>query len=73
MGGTKMQSNVESKPSKPTVLQLLTKKEAAHLLACSSRMMERLVASGKLTTVKIRGAVRFRLSDIEQIILKGMA
>jgi excisionase family DNA binding protein len=68
-----MQSDVESKPGKPNVLQLLTKKEVAHLLACSSRMIERLVASGKLTTVKIRGAVRFRLSDIEQIILKGMA
>jgi excisionase family DNA binding protein len=68
-----MQSDVESKPGKPTVLQLLTKKEVARLLACSSRMIERLVASGKLTTVKIRGAVRFRLSDIEQIILKGMA
>jgi excisionase family DNA binding protein len=67
-----MQSDVESKSDKPTVLQLLTKKEAARLLACSSRMIERLVASGKLTPVRIRGAVRFRLSDIEQIILKGM-
>ena len=68
-----MQSDVETKPGKPTVLQLLTKKEVALLLACSSRMIERLVASGKLTTVKIRGAVRFRLSDIELIIVKGMA
>jgi excisionase family DNA binding protein len=68
-----MQSNLESKPSKPTVLQLLTKKEVALLLACSSRMIERLVASRKLTTVKIRGAVRFRLSDIELIIVKGIA
>jgi excisionase family DNA binding protein len=73
IGGMKMQSDNESKPGKPTVLQLLTKKEAALRLACSSRMIERLVGSGKLTTVKIRGAVRFRLSDIEQIIVKGTA
>jgi excisionase family DNA binding protein len=53
--------------------QLVTKKEVARLLACSVRMVERLVASGKLATVKIRGAVRFRLSDIEQIIVKGTA
>lgn len=54
-------------------LQLLTKEEAAKLLACSCRMIERLVASGELAKVKIRGAVRFRLSDIEQIIMKGEA
>lgn len=51
--------------------KLLRKKEVALRLACSNRMVERLVASGKLATVKIRGAVRFRLSDIEQIIVKG--
>jgi excisionase family DNA binding protein len=56
-----------------TKLQLLTKQEAAKLLACSSRMVERLVASGALAKVKIRGAVRFRLSDIEQIVMKGEA
>jgi excisionase family DNA binding protein len=50
--------------------QLLTKKDVARLLACSVRMVERLVASGTLTVVKIRGAVRFRLRDIEQIIMK---
>ena len=53
--------------------QLVTKKEVARLLACSVRMVERLVASGTLTAVKIRGAVRFRLRDIEQIIMKGAA
>jgi excisionase family DNA binding protein len=54
-------------------LQLLTKEETAKLLACSCRMVERLVASGALAKVKIRGAVRFRLSDIEQIVMKGEA
>jgi excisionase family DNA binding protein len=68
-----MQIDVESKPSNPAALQLLTKKQVARMLACSIRMVERLVASGKLATVKIRGAVRFRLSDVEQIIVKGAA
>jgi excisionase family DNA binding protein len=54
-------------------LQLLTKREAARMLACSVRMLERLAASGTLAKVKIRGAVRFRLTDIEQIIHKGKA
>jgi excisionase family DNA binding protein len=53
--------------------KLLRKKQVADMLACSVRMVERLVASGKLTAVKIRGAVRFRLSDVEQIIAKGAA
>ena len=50
--------------------KLLRKKDVARLLACSVRMVERLVAAGTLTAVKIRGAVRFRLSDVEQI-MKG--
>ena len=53
--------------------KLLRKKDVARLLACSVRMVERLVASGTLTAVKIRGAVRFRSSDIEQIMMKGVA
>jgi excisionase family DNA binding protein len=68
-----MQSEFENKPGKPAGLQLLTKKEVARLLACSVRMVERLVASGTLAAVKIRGAVRFRLSDVEQIMMKGTA
>ena len=66
-----MQSEVENKAGSPAGLQLLTKKQVANLLACSVRMVERLVASGTLTAVKIRGAVRFRSSDIEQIMMKG--
>jgi excisionase family DNA binding protein len=48
------------KPGSPAGLRLLTKKDVARLLACSIRMVERLVASGTLTAVIIRGAVRFR-------------
>ena len=68
-----MQSDVENKADKLAGLQLLTKKQVANLLACSVRMVERLVASGTLAAVKIRGAVRFRLSDVEQIMMKGTA
>jgi len=51
--------------------RLLRKKEVAALLACSTRMVERLVSAGKLRRVQVLGAVRFRLSDVEQIIMKG--
>ena len=68
-----MQNEVENNAGKPAGMQLLTKKQVANLLACSCRMVERLVASGTLTAVKIRGAVRFRSSDIEQIMMKGAA
>ena len=68
-----MESDGENKPGKPAGMRLLTKKDVARLLACSIRMVERLVASGTLTAVKIRGAVRFRQSDIEQIMMKGAA
>lgn len=64
---------MKTAPQTQVNLQLLTKSEAARLLACSIRMLERLAASGALAKVKIRGAVRFRLSDIEQIIQKGKA
>ena len=68
-----MQNEVENKAGNSAGLQLLTKKQVANLLACSCRMVERLLASGTLTAVKIRGAVRFRSSDIEQIMMKGAA
>jgi len=67
-------SEREMQGAEPTAVErLLTKKEVARLLGCSVRMVERLVASGRLTAVKIRGAVRFRSSDIEQIMMKGAA
>ena len=53
--------------------KLLRKREVALRLACSTRMVERLVASGKLTAVKIQGAVRFRLRDVEKIMMNGVA
>jgi excisionase family DNA binding protein len=67
-------SEREMQGAEPTAVErLLTKKEVARLLGCSVRMVERLVASGRLTAVKIRGAVRFRFSDVEHIMMKGAA
>src|SRR5277367_794062 len=48
--------------------RLLRKKEVAELFACSLRSVDRLVARGKLTRVKILGGVRFRLSEVQAII-----
>ncbi len=68
-----MEGDDENKEGKPAGMRLLTKKEVAKLLACSVRMVERLVASRTLTAVRIRGAVRFRSNDVEQIMMKGAA
>lgn len=51
--------------------RLLKKKDAAQMLACSSRHVDRLVNSGKLTRIKILGAVRFRLSQVQSLINGG--
>jgi excisionase family DNA binding protein len=67
------EKNSMEKPGSTAGMRLLTKKDVARLLACSVRMVERLMASGTLTAVKIRGAVRFRSNDIEQIMMKGAA
>jgi len=48
--------------------KLLRKREVAELVTCSSRTIERLVQDGKLTPVKIRGAVRFLASQVEELI-----
>jgi len=48
--------------------RLLPKKVVAALLACSVRTLEREVQDGNLTRVKIRGAVRFRESEVNKII-----
>ena len=51
--------------------QLLRKKEAAAHLACSLRMIDRLVVLGLLTRVKILGARRYLQSEIDAIKKKG--
>lgn len=48
--------------------KLLRKRQVAELLACSCRTVDRLVASGRLTAVRILGGVRFRLSEVRTLI-----
>ena len=48
--------------------RLLRKKEAAAILACSERTIDREASSGRLTRVKVRGGVRFRESEVRAII-----
>jgi hypothetical protein len=51
--------------------RLVKKKEAASILGCSVRMIDRLVCLGKLTRIKILGAVRYRLSEIRGLMEGG--
>ena len=50
--------------------KLLRKKQVAEKLACSLGTVDRLVSAGKLTRVRILGAIRFRLSQV-QILMNG--
>ena len=52
--------------------RLLRKKEAAAILACSTRTIEREASSGRLTCIKVRGGVRFRTSEIMAIVVGGV-
>lgn len=52
--------------------KLLRKKDAAEMLACSLRTIDRLVAAGRLLPVRILGGVRFRFSEV-QALMKGVA
>jgi excisionase family DNA binding protein len=51
--------------------KLLRKKQVAELLACSMRTVDRLVAVGGLTRVQILGGIRFRSSQVQQLINGG--
>ena len=48
--------------------KLLRKKEFAIMIAVSLRTIDRMVASGELEKVMVRGCVRFRESDAQKII-----
>jgi excisionase family DNA binding protein len=50
--------------------RLLRKKEAAAILACSLRAVDRLVNAGKLTRVKVAG-VKFRFSQVQSLMNGG--
>lgn len=46
-------------------------KEASAILSVSERTIWRLVHDGDLPAVRIRGAVRFRASDVENIVAEN--
>jgi predicted DNA-binding transcriptional regulator AlpA len=48
--------------------RLLKKQEAASVLACSVRTIDRLANMGRLSRVKVLGAVRYRWSEIQSIM-----
>jgi excisionase family DNA binding protein len=47
--------------------RLISKREAAEIMGVSVRTIEREVAAGKLPRSRVRGCVRFRLSDVFRI------
>jgi excisionase family DNA binding protein len=51
--------------------KLLKKKQVAEMLACSLRTVDRLVDAGRLTRVKILGAIRFRWSQVQMLMNGG--
>lgn len=51
--------------------RLLTKRQVAERLAVSTRSVERLAAMGKLTPVRVLGAVRFKLDQVLAIANGG--
>ena len=56
---------------KETKDSLLEKKHVVNRLSLSLRTVDRLVASGELEKVKVRGAVRFRESDVQALVERG--
>ncbi len=47
---------------------MLTKREAAHALRCSTRTVERLIAAGSLAAVKVEGSTRIRRADLDAYV-----
>lgn len=48
--------------------KLVNKKEAAEIMSVSVRTVERMLASSELTKVKVRGAVRIRIDEIDDML-----
>ena len=51
--------------------QLLSKKQVAEILAVSERTLDRILARGKLTKVKVGGCVRLMANEIDAVV-KGI-
>ncbi|MHB1425655.1 MAG: helix-turn-helix domain-containing protein [Gemmataceae bacterium] len=50
--------------------RLLTKRQAATLLAVSVRTLDRMRSTGEIQAVRVRGAVRFQPAIIERYIAR---
>ena len=58
-------------PKRDGCATLQTVEEVAERLGKSTRDVDRLVSTGKLTRVKLGRAVRFRPADVERLITAG--
>ena len=65
-------SMYESKTANKSNQRLITKQMAAQRLSISTRTVDRMVTEGLLEKVFLRGSVRFREYDIDQIIEHGI-
>ncbi len=52
--------------------KLITKKQAAERLAVSTRTIDRMVATRRLEKIFVGASTRFRKSDIDRIVAKGI-
>ncbi len=52
--------------------RLITKARAASLLSLSTRTLDRMAGQGQITKVFVNGSVRFRQSEIDLVIEKGV-
>ncbi len=48
--------------------QLLTTAEVCEIFRCSERSVNRMVADGILNPLRLRGLVRFRQSELDELI-----
>lgn len=52
--------------------RLITKDTAARLLSVSTRTLDRLCSKNLIEKLHVGGSVRFRLSDVQKIIQRGI-
>lgn len=64
----KLLSAISSKPDDKHVEKLCARKEAAPALHVSLVTIDRMLATGQLTPVRIRGRVFIRQSEIDRIL-----
>ena len=51
--------------------KLIRKRQVADILGVSLRSVERLVSMGRLTRVRVMGAIRYRASVVQGIVKGG--